>query len=101
MSITRRMLLRAFGRPQGVIGRLGGMIMARTNRDCAAWVIGLLDVKPNDAVLEIGFGPGAGIALLAERTKAGHIAGIDPSPEMIGQATARNAAAIGRGQVEL
>jgi ubiquinone/menaquinone biosynthesis C-methylase UbiE len=101
MSITRRMLLRAFGRPQGVLGRLGGMIMARTNRDCAAWAIGLLDVKPNDAVLEIGFGPGAGIALLLERTPAGHVAGVDPSPEMVGQATARNAAAIGRGQVEL
>ena len=101
MSITRRMLLRAFGRPQGVIGRLGGMIMARTNRDCAAWVIGLLEIKPNDAVLEIGFGPGAGVALLVERTPVGHIAGVDPSPEMLRQATARNAAAIGNGRVKL
>jgi ubiquinone/menaquinone biosynthesis C-methylase UbiE len=101
MSIARRMLLRAFGRPEGVLGRLGGMIMARTNRDCAAWVIGLLEVKPNETVLEIGFGPGAGIALLVERNPAGHIAGVDPSPEMIGQATARNAAAIARGHVEL
>jgi len=101
MSITRRMLLRAFGRPQGVLGRLGGMIMARSNRNCAAWVIGLLEIKPNDAMLEIGFGPGAGIALLVERTPAGHIAGIDPSPEMLRQATARNAAAIARGHVEL
>jgi ubiquinone/menaquinone biosynthesis C-methylase UbiE len=101
MSITRRMLLRAFGRPQGVLGRLGGMIMARSNRDCAAWVIGLLEIKPNDAVLEIGFGPGAGIALLVERTPAEHIAGVDPSPEMIRQATARNTATIGHGRVEL
>jgi ubiquinone/menaquinone biosynthesis C-methylase UbiE len=101
MSITRRMLLRAFGRPQGVLGRLGGIIMARTNRDCAAWVIGLLDIKPSDAVLEIGFGPGAGIALLVDTTAVQHIAGVDPSREMIRQATARNAAAIARGRVEL
>src|SRR5262249_4919685 len=101
VSITRRMLLRAFGRPQGVLGRLGGMIMARTNRDCAAWVTGLLEIKPNDAGLQIGFGPGAGIALLVERTPAGHIAGVDPSPEMLRQATARNAAAISGGRVEL
>jgi ubiquinone/menaquinone biosynthesis C-methylase UbiE len=101
MSITRRMLLRAFGRPQGVLGRLGGLIMAHTNRDCAAWVIALLGIQPGDAVLEIGFGPGVGIALLGDTTAAGHIAGVDPSPEMVSQATARNAAAIARGQVEL
>jgi ubiquinone/menaquinone biosynthesis C-methylase UbiE len=101
MSITRSILLRAFGRPQGVLGRLGGLIMARTNRDCAAWVIGLLDIKPNDVVLEIGFGPGVGIALLADTTAAAHIAGVDPSAEMIEQATARNAAAVAHGRVEL
>jgi ubiquinone/menaquinone biosynthesis C-methylase UbiE len=101
MSITRRMLLRAFGRPQGVLGRLGGLIMAHTNRDCAAWVIGLLGIQPGDAVLEIGFGPGVGIAILADTTLAGHIAGVDPSAEMIDQATARNPAAVAHGRVEL
>jgi hypothetical protein len=28
---------------------------------CAVWVIGLLDIKPNNKVLEVGFGPGLGI----------------------------------------
>jgi hypothetical protein len=51
MSVTRSLLMRAFGRPQGLLGRLGGIIMARTNADCGSWVSDLLEVGPNDAVL--------------------------------------------------
>jgi ubiquinone/menaquinone biosynthesis C-methylase UbiE len=90
-----------FGRPEGVLGRLGGVIMARLNRDAAAWVVGLLDIQPTDRILEIGFGPGVGIQLLAERASAGRVCGIDPSAEMVEQATARNREAIGSGRVQL
>jgi len=31
--------------------------MARMNDDIAVWAIGLLDVRPAETVLEIGFGP--------------------------------------------
>jgi len=58
MGIAQSLLMRMFGRPQGALGRLGGIIMARTNGDCGAWVIELLEVRPNDRVLEVGFGPG-------------------------------------------
>jgi len=51
MSVARNLLLRMFGRPQGVLGRLGGIIMARTNEDCGAWVIDLLEIQPDDSVL--------------------------------------------------
>jgi protein-S-isoprenylcysteine O-methyltransferase Ste14 len=44
MSIAHRMLRRMFGRPQGILGKLGGIIMARTNQPCAAWVIDLLGI---------------------------------------------------------
>jgi ubiquinone/menaquinone biosynthesis C-methylase UbiE len=94
-------LLNAFGRPKGILGRLGGVIMARMNRPCAVWVIELLDVQADDTILEVGFGPGRGIELLVEAASAGHIAGVDPSPEMIEQATARNAKAVQNGRVEL
>src|SRR3977135_4089392 len=99
MSVVRSVLLRAFGRPKGVLGRLGGIIMARTNQECAAWVIGLLEIQRNDKVLEVGFGPGVGIRLLAG--SAGHVAGVDPSREMVEQATARNANVIQSGRVDL
>ena len=38
MSVMRNILMRMFGRPQGVLGRLGGIVMARMNADCGAWV---------------------------------------------------------------
>ena len=101
MNLTHNILMRMFGRPEGFLGRLGGIIMAGTNGACAAWAIGLLEIEPRDTVLEVGFGPGIGIALLAARTPEGHVAGIDASSEMVAQASARNRAAIAAGRVEL
>lgn len=98
----RSIFLRMFGRPTGVLGRLGGIIMARSNFECAIWVIDLLDVQSNDKVLEVGFGPGMAIELLANKlASGGYIAGVDSSREMVAQATARNAGAIKAGRVDL
>jgi ubiquinone/menaquinone biosynthesis C-methylase UbiE len=93
--------MRMFGRPRGLLGRLGGVIMARANRVAAAEVVELLDVRPNDKVLEVGFGPGVGVRLLSEHAKSRYIAGIDPSKEMVAQAAARNAKAVAGGRVDL
>jgi ubiquinone/menaquinone biosynthesis C-methylase UbiE len=90
-----------FGRPQGVLGRLGGITMARMNRNLAGRTIALLDVQPHDRVLEIGFGPGVGIELLSGVVSSGHVAGVDVSEEMVEQARIRNVEAIQRGKVEL
>ncbi len=54
-----------------------------------------------ERVLEIGFGPGVTIARLATQVGGGSVAGIDASAVMVAQARRRNAAAIGRGQVDL
>jgi SAM-dependent methyltransferase len=101
MSVMRNILMRAFGRPQGILGRLGGIIMASTNEGCGAWVIDLIEVGPNDNVLEVGFGPGVVIQRLSKRASEGYVAGIDPSREMVQQARARNATAIQNGRVDL
>jgi hypothetical protein len=58
MSAIRTILMRAFGRPRGILGRLGGIVMARTNADCGIWVADLLAVRQTDKVLEVRFGPG-------------------------------------------
>ena len=71
------------------------------NKDCGVWVVGLLEVNPNDRVLEVGFGPGVIIQHLSELAPAGHVAGIDPSPEMLEQARARNEIAVKDGRVDL
>src|SRR5215469_16722159 len=101
MRLMQSILLRSFGRPQGILGRLGGVIMARMNVDCGAWVTDLLEVTPNDRVLEVGFGPGLVIQRLAKLAVAGHVVGIDQSREMVEQARARNETAVQDGRVEL
>lgn len=101
MSLGHRVLMRTFGRPEGLWGRLGGVILARANRGFAAEVVALLDVGASEQILEVGFGPGVGIELLARAATTGIVAGVDPSEEMVKQARARNAAAIGTGVVDL
>jgi len=99
MHIMQSVFRRMFGQPRGFLGRLGGVIMARTNDACGAWVIELLNVASNEMVLEVGFGPGTAIRRLS--ALAAHVAGVDASREMVAQATARNAVAVKNGRVEL
>ncbi len=101
MGVITGILMHAFGRPHGLLGRLGGLIMARTNKPCAAWVVMLLDIQPQDQVLEVGFGSGVAVELMTRLTPTGFVADIDASKEMVRQATARNAKAIESGRVEL
>ena len=91
----------AFGHPRGLLGRLGGVIMARSTRLRNEWTISLLDIRPDDRILEVGFGPGAMIQALAIKAPQGFIAGVDPSPVMLQQASRRNAQPILKGQVQL
>jgi ubiquinone/menaquinone biosynthesis C-methylase UbiE len=79
----------------------GGVIIARTNHKCAAWVVDLLDIQPQETVLEVGFGPGMGIHFLAGSVSAGYVAGIDQSEEMVEQAIIRNSKAIEGGRIDL
>jgi len=101
MPWARNLLMRMFGHPKGVLGRLGGVIMARVNREAAVQIIEGLEVRPGDKVLEVGFGPGVAIQLLLHRVSAGSVAGVDYSQEMVRQAAARNAAALRNRRVDL
>src|SRR5262249_27344166 len=101
MNVAETIFMRMFGRPHGGLGRLGGHIMARMNAKFGAWVIDLLHIAPNDKVLEVGFGPGVAIDRLSNLAAAGRVVGVDPSPEMVEQARARNVTAIRSGRVEL
>jgi ubiquinone/menaquinone biosynthesis C-methylase UbiE len=101
MSLGDRILMRMFGRPEGLPGRLGGIILARANRKFAEEMVAFLNIKASEKILEVGFGPGVGLELLASAAPEGTVAGIDPSEEMVEQAAARNAAAIRTGAVDL
>lgn len=69
----------SFAAPSGLMGRLAGRVMLWTNRQRD--LLPLLDIRPGEHVLEVGYGPG-GLLRLLSRTGAGRVAGVDPSPEM-------------------
>jgi ubiquinone/menaquinone biosynthesis C-methylase UbiE len=100
-SLVIKRIHSQFAHPEGWLGRLVGVILALKNRQRNAWTISLLDVQPNDKVLEIGFGPGQAIQELAKLTPNGFIYGIDLSDVMVAQASKRNADAIRSGRVLL
>ena len=91
----------AFARPQGLLGRLGGTIMARSSGLRNEWIISLLDVQRDNRILEVGFGPGVVIQSLATKAQEGFIAGIDASPLMVQQASKLNAQTIRNGRLHL
>ena len=106
MRLRRRAIERVrsqFGRPTGLPGRIAGGIMAHraSNRRRNAWAVSLLDVRRDDRVLEIGFGPGIAISELSARAPEGYVCGLDHSAMMVRHAARRNADAVRRGEVDL
>jgi len=97
--------LRAFAEnhahPKGWLGKLVGWRLSIVNRAANDWVVSLLELKPTDCVLEIGFGPGVGIQKVAAIARAGFVAGVDSSEVMLRAAHSRNAGAIAMHRVEL
>lgn len=90
-----------FQDPKGIAGRVAGRLMALTNGGMNRFALEMLDPRSADAVLEIGYGPGTMVSLLARTVPAGFVAGIDPSATMLAQARGRNRAAIKEGRAEL
>jgi ubiquinone/menaquinone biosynthesis C-methylase UbiE len=87
--------------PQGMIGYLAGELMVRQHEEETDWTVSVADVQPADSVLEIGFGAGKAIELLAEKAPGGSIAGVDLSATMVKRARTRNARAVRAGRVLL
>src|SRR5712692_6991913 len=89
------------GHPTGLVGRLLGEQMVRQHMPETTWTISLLYLKPEEQILEVGFGAGRAIELVATQVANGHVSGIDLSQEMVRAASRRNARAIKARQVAL
>lgn len=94
-------LNKQYPRPQGMIGYLAGELMVRQHAKETVWTVSVADVRTADSVLEIGYGAGKAIALLAEKTPAGSVAGVDLSATMVKRARTRNARVVRAGRVRL
>ncbi len=99
--IETSLLTGQHGHPRGVIGRMLGERMVRQHIPETTWTISLLDIQPEDQILELGFGAGRAIELVAAQATNGHVSGLDHSQEMVRAASRRNAKAIKSGQVTL
>ena len=97
----RERLFSQFGHPRGTLGRLAGRVMAWENARANALVVDVLGVGPDDAVLDVGSGPGVAVAAALARAPRGFVAGVDSSPVMVGQARRRNRAAIRAGRAAI
>jgi len=90
-----------FACPTGALGRLVGRLMAIKNARMNELAVEMLDIQPDDQALEIGFGHGRTIRMIAERAKAGFVAGVDLSDVMAHQAAKYNLDLIVAGRVEV
>ena len=88
-----------FGAPRGVRGWIAGQVVSRLTAEANRWAVDRLAISPGDRVLDVGCGPGIGLAIAAEAAPGCRVAGVDPSPIMLRQARRRNRAGLRKGRV--
>ena len=93
MAIRERMLVslsRQLGRPTGLVGRVVGRVLNRGNRSVILAAVDATETSNGCTVAEIGFGGGAGLALLLDRVgSTGVVHGIEVSQTMLAGARRR------------
>ncbi len=62
------------------------------------WAVEIMNIQPDDNILEVGCGAGIAVTLAATRLKKGTLTAIDQSESMIKKASARNAALVSSGK---
>jgi SAM-dependent methyltransferase len=65
------------------------------------WAVDLMEVGPDERLLEIGCGPGVAVAAVCDRLAGGRLVAIDRSATAIDRASRRNAAHIAAGRAVL
>jgi trans-aconitate methyltransferase len=63
------------------------------------WAVDHMDVKPDDHILEIGCGPGAGAELICSRLETGKLFAIDRSESGVDRTRRRNQAFVDAGRL--
>lgn len=87
--------------PKGFFGKVLFAWMTPKTIAHARWTADLLEIQPEDKIIEIGFGNGANIKLLLQKAIRGSVTGADISETAIEMASRKNAKAISEGRVKL
>lgn len=99
--MLQQRIAQQYGRPTGLLGHYIGLKMVRDHRPENEWTVNLLQPEPADHILELGFGAGFAIGLLARIVTQGQVAGLERSRAMVRLATLRNWPAVLRGRARL
>src|SRR5215210_2993527 len=99
--MLQKFIASQFKKPTGLFGIFTSNMMVKNNQKNYDKIIKDLDLQPNDKLLEIGYGPGIGIQMIAERCPDCTIHGIDFSKLMYKRASKYNKPFIDNGRVQL
>jgi ubiquinone/menaquinone biosynthesis C-methylase UbiE len=97
-SLTLAEQARQLRNPEGDIGLAVAEWLNKTNRQGNVRAVELLDLKPGNHVLEIGFGNGRTVADVVAQAAGVRYAGIDISPTMVAEAARFNAGLVAAGR---
>jgi arsenite methyltransferase len=89
MNFLLDVVVPQLARPHGVLGNIVAPLLDRGNRTINLHVVGALDLKAQDRVLELGFGGGVGLAIVLAHEPAVELAGIDVSTDMVARCVKR------------
>ena len=76
-------IARQSGNPRGIFGRIIAFIMSFETKEMNQIGLDLLEIQPNDKVLEVGFGQGKTISKGCARIENGMFAGIEISKTLV------------------
>jgi len=103
-KFVRGAVARQFGRPRGPLGRFIGRGMARTNASFSIWLVDQvreLELSDTGRFVELGPGPGIGLAHALRTFPEARVWGIDLSAEMLAQSKKRNVDAVRAARLTL
>jgi len=105
MGLRDRMLAgfaSQLGKPTGLRGLVVGTMLNRINRGMIAAAVDALELGPGAAAADLGFGGGAGLAMLLARVgPQGRVFGVDLSPTMVRRASGQFGREIAAGRLQL
>lgn len=96
-----RKIAMQFKKPSGFWGKISSNMMIKGNRPAYDVLLNDLNIQSGDKILEIGYGPGVGIGLIAEKFGSCSLYGIDFSELMFKRAAKRNKQFIEDNKVKL
>ncbi|MFC3963800.1 class I SAM-dependent methyltransferase [Nocardia jiangsuensis] len=90
------------GNPHGILGTVVAGMLNRGNRPAVAAAVAAAGITPGATVADLGFGGGAGLAMLLDKVgSSGIVHGVEISPDMIASARKRYAPQVRSGTLQV